>query len=193
MIDDTIRGSTRRLASSRIVDLERSLKTEFGNIAAELADRGMQRSTQRVTNTKSAAEHNLVQRAELIKNAIIEVCNSRNIGRSPNLGTALQSLFDEIYQPQVISVSAYVETSISDEAKKLCPIGELRPEIGMYRDDLALFAERLPPKDYWNNIVLWFRSRWWSVPLVVVVVCMPLLIQWVEMLKAILQWIGAIE
>lgn len=63
----------------------------------------------------------------------------------------------------------------------------------MYRDEVALFADRLPVKDYWANIVSWFRSRWWSVPFVVIVVCLPLLSQWVEMLKALLRWFGAID
>lgn len=47
--------------------------------------------------------------------------------------------------------------------------------------------------DYWASIVAWFRSRWWSVPSVAVVVCIPLLFQWVEMLKTVLWWLRIIE
>ncbi len=193
MIDNVTRESIGRLALSRIVALDKSLKTEVGNITVDLADRGFPISSMRVVSTKAAGERNLIQRAELIKDAIVEVCESRSIGRAPNLDAVLQGLFDEIYQAQVTTVCHCVEHSVPDEAKKLCPIGEIRPEISMHRDEVALFANRLPPKDYWANIVLWFRSRWWSVPFVAMVVCLPLLFQWVEMLKALLRWLGAID
>jgi hypothetical protein len=191
MIDNVTHEVIGRLASSRIVGLEKSLKTEVGNITADLADRGFAQSTLRVTSTKSAAERNLALRAELIADTIKEVCESRNIERARNLGADLQGLFDEIYQLHVSSVCDFIERTVPSEVKKLCPIGEICPEINMYRDDLALFAERLSPTDYWAKTVAWFRSRWWSVPFLVVFVCLPLLVKWVEMLKAVLQWLGA--
>jgi hypothetical protein len=163
-----------------------------GNITADLTDHGLSQSTKRVTHTKAAAERNLAQRAELIRNAIIEVCESQRIGLAPTLGADLQGVFDEIYEAQLPGVRDYVERTVPADAKRHCPIGELRPEINMYREELAIFAERLPAIDYWANIVLWFRSRRWSVPFVAIVVCLPLLFQWVEMLKTLLRWMGAI-
>lgn len=96
MMDNETRDTIVRLASSRIVALEKGLETEVGSITADLADRGFSLSSMRVTSIKAAGERNLAQRAELIRNTIIEACESRNIGRAPNLGTDLQSLFDEI-------------------------------------------------------------------------------------------------
>ncbi|MCI0665832.1 MAG: hypothetical protein L0220_32645 [Acidobacteria bacterium] len=189
MIEHTTRQSIVRLASSRIVALEKSLKSEVGSVAADWAARGMPISSGRVVDIKAAGDRNLIKRAELITNAIIEVCESRSMGRRPNLGLDLQTLFDEIYGEQLTSVRDYIEGAVPEDAKKLCPIGEIRPEIQMHREELLMSAERLPLKDHWANIVLWFRSRWWSVPIVVFMVCLPLLVQWIEMVKAILKWL----
>ena len=86
MIDNETRDTIVRLASSRIVALEKGLKTEVGSITADLADRGFSLSSMRVTSIKATGKRNLAQRAELIRNTIIEVAN-RNIGPAPNLRT----------------------------------------------------------------------------------------------------------
>jgi hypothetical protein len=189
MIEHTTREAISRLTSSRIVALQESLKSEVGNVTGDWTRRGMPSSSGRVVGIKAAGESNLSKRADLIKNAIIEVCESRMLGRHPNLGADLQTIFDELYGDELQNVRDYIKRSVPVDAKKLCPIGEIRPEIQMYSEELLMFAEKLPLKDHWASIVRWFRSRWWSVPLVLIIVCLPLLIQWFEMVKAILDWL----
>jgi hypothetical protein len=59
--------------------------------------------------------------------------------------------------------------------------------------EAADMLDNPPPADYWKNIVTWFRSRWWSVALLALAVGLPLLVQWIEMLKAVLRWFGFID
>jgi hypothetical protein len=193
MIDQATHDAIAQLATSRVVELDKSLKIEVGNIASDLADRGFSGSSQQVVQIKSAGERNLARRAELIKSTIAEVCGARNVRVSKTLRAELQELFDHLYQEQLTAVCPYIERSVPEKAKKLYPIGEIRPEIAMHRVELGLFVDRLPKSDYWENVVQWFRSRWWSVPIAIVTVCLPLLFQWVEMLKALLKWLGAIR
>lgn len=62
----------------------------------------------------------------------------------------------------------------------------IRPAILHIYDQL-----RNPPeKDYWADVVKWFKSHWWSVPAVAVVVVLPLVVTWIEMIKTVLGWIG---
>ncbi|HEX3598997.1 MAG TPA: hypothetical protein VHU84_02570 [Lacipirellulaceae bacterium] len=46
------------------------------------------------------------------------------------------------------------------------------------------------PKDYWKSVTRWFKSKWWSIPVLLVFVCLPLLVKWIEMIKTVLIWIG---
>jgi len=59
--------------------------------------------------------------------------------------------------------------------------------------DLVLLLANPPPADYWKSVITWFRSRWWSIPVLVIAVLLPLMVQWVEMIKTLLRWIGMIE
>ena len=49
------------------------------------------------------------------------------------------------------------------------------------------------PKDYWKRLFIWFRSKPWSIPVLVLAIVLPLLVQWVGMIKALLQWMGILE
>ena len=46
-----------------------------------------------------------------------------------------------------------------------------------------------PLKDYWKEIVAWFRSKPWSVPLVAIGVLIPILIQWYHLIRQLCQWV----
>ncbi len=37
-----------------------------------------------------------------------------------------------------------------------------------------------PPKDYWADITVWFKSKWWSIPFFVLIVVIPLIVSWIE-------------
>ena len=60
-------------------------------------------------------------------------------------------------------------------------------------EDIAYQIKNPPPKDYWKGISIWFKSRWWSIPVAVVAVVLPLLFQWYEMLKKLVNWITNAE
>ena len=67
-------------------------------------------------------------------------------------------------------------------------IGEPLYEI---QDKVVEYAHQLnnpPLKDYWADIANWFRSKPWSVPVLLVLVCLPLLVQWVQMILYLLNW-----
>ena len=51
-------------------------------------------------------------------------------------------------------------------------------------------ADHQAPPDHWNKIVIWFRARRWSVPLIAVVVLAPALVGYVAMLQTLLKWVG---
>jgi hypothetical protein len=62
----------------------------------------------------------------------------------------------------------------------------------IYSDVMGI-AHRLnnpPPRDYWQQISIWFRSKPWSVPVFVALVTLPLLVTWVEMIATLLRWLG---
>jgi hypothetical protein len=189
MLDDAVRNSAVNLATPRIVALQRILVAEVGTIVADLVDRGFPNSNLRVVYIKGAGERNLIQRAEYIKNAIIQVCEAKGVKPSSQLGEDLTELFDEIYQEHVNAVTAFVDKRVSDEAKKLCPLGELKPEVGNFREEIILFTDKLPAPDVWSDIVVWFRSKWWSVPFVLIFVCLPLIVQWIQMLQTVVEWL----
>lgn len=59
--------------------------------------------------------------------------------------------------------------------------------------DIAYQLDNPPPKDYWKRTVTWFRSNRWSVPFVLILIVLPLLVQWVEMIKTLLRWVRILE
>lgn len=62
--------------------------------------------------------------------------------------------------------------------------------------DLVAVAYRLrnPPKpNHWQDFIEWWFSKKWSIPVTLVAVVLPLLVQWVEMLKAVVGWVAAGE
>jgi hypothetical protein len=50
-----------------------------------------------------------------------------------------------------------------------------------------------PMPDRWEEATKWFRSKWWSLPVLVVFVGLPALVTWIGMLKTILEWMGFIK
>lgn len=55
-----------------------------------------------------------------------------------------------------------------------------------YLTDLGLqYAYEYNHPDYWEGITVWFRSKWWSIPVFLLVVGAPLITAW----KGIIEWI----
>ena len=40
-----------------------------------------------------------------------------------------------------------------------------------------------PTKDYWITIGIWFRSKWWSIPFLLVMIGTPLVAQWIQIIR----------
>lgn len=48
-----------------------------------------------------------------------------------------------------------------------------------------------PPKDYWAEKLKWFRSKRWSLPILVLTVVVPLLTSWLQIIEWIIRlWFG---
>ena len=47
-----------------------------------------------------------------------------------------------------------------------------------------------PLRDRWDETTKWFRSKWWSLPLLVIAVGLPALKGWVDVIKMLLEWMG---
>ena len=45
-----------------------------------------------------------------------------------------------------------------------------------------------PPRDRWDEATKWFRSKWWSLPVLVLLVGLPALKGWVEGIKWLFDW-----
>jgi hypothetical protein len=56
--------------------------------------------------------------------------------------------------------------------------------------DVAEGLDHPPPKDYWKGVITWFRGKWWSIPILVIAVVLPLAVQWMEMIVTLIKWIG---
>jgi hypothetical protein len=126
-----------------MVPLNHALQREIAEIAQNLIDRGFYNSSIQVTNTKSAGERNLVERAELISSTIKEVCTSHNVTYAPTLADDLQSLFGDIYQTQQAAVQRNVEKAVPPQNQEICPIDQVQPDVRRYMLELGLFAESL--------------------------------------------------
>lgn len=44
------------------------------------------------------------------------------------------------------------------------------------------------PPDYWKKLRAWWFSRWWSIPITVLAVVVPALLQWRDWLSWIWSW-----
>ena len=152
-MDDATRHAADRLATSRMVPLDEAIQCELAEIAQDLISRGFFNSSMQVTNTMSAGERNLIERAELITNTIKEVCTSRNLRHTPTLADDLKTLFDDIYEKQLASVQGRVEKAVPEQNQKLCPITQVQPDINRYIEELALFAETLKHQKSGNNFI----------------------------------------
>lgn len=62
--------------------------------------------------------------------------------------------------------------------------------------NLLTTAEHLsapaPPRDYWKEVEVWFRSRPWSLPVFLILVGLPLVVTYIQMLVTVLKWTGVI-
>lgn len=50
-----------------------------------------------------------------------------------------------------------------------------------------------PPKDSWASVSARFRSKWWSVPIMVVVVALPAIYGYYEMIYKLCVWFGILK
>ena len=71
----------------------------------------------------------------------------------------------------------------------LRPFTESQFEIPDKIVEIAHQLKNPPPKDYWADISTWFRSKPWSIPVFFVLIALPLLVQWVQMIQYLLNWI----
>lgn len=46
------------------------------------------------------------------------------------------------------------------------------------------------PRDFSNELSAWFRSKWWSIPLLVLAVIVPAIFSYFSMLVSIINWSG---
>jgi len=45
-----------------------------------------------------------------------------------------------------------------------------------------------PPKDYWKSLTVWFRSKWWSIPVFIVTVVLPAVVGYVELVQKVVKY-----
>ncbi|MEO9933351.1 hypothetical protein [Rhodopirellula bahusiensis] len=51
-----------------------------------------------------------------------------------------------------------------------------------------------PPKpNYWKSTIEWWFSAKWRAAITVLTILLPLIVQWVEMIKTVLRWIGVLD
>ena len=53
--------------------------------------------------------------------------------------------------------------------------------------------ENPPPKDYWKSLTTWFRSKPWSIPVLLLLIVLPLVVKWIEMIQKVLRWVGVLD
>ena len=58
---------------------------------------------------------------------------------------------------------------------------------------VAIELDNPPEKDYWKWVITWFRSKWWSIPVLVIVVGLPALVGYASMIQTLFQWMKIIE
>ncbi len=49
-----------------------------------------------------------------------------------------------------------------------------------------------PICDRWDEATKWFRSKWWSLPVLILVIGLPALVTWIGMIKTVLEWMGVV-
>lgn len=54
-----------------------------------------------------------------------------------------------------------------------------------YRDQI----QNPPLPNHWKSLSAWWFSKRWTLPVTVVVVALPLVTQWIEMLKTLVGWL----
>jgi hypothetical protein len=66
-------------------------------------------------------------------------------------------------------------------------------EIDITEDGAQLLhvRENPPPRNRWMEFQTWFLDQWWSVPLILLGIIPPALIQWVEIIWALCRWATA--
>ena len=45
------------------------------------------------------------------------------------------------------------------------------------------------PVDYWRKLSIWFRSKWWSIPFLVLFFVVPALVHWAEMFLKLIRFV----
>ncbi|NQU23998.1 MAG: hypothetical protein HQ567_22170 [Candidatus Nealsonbacteria bacterium] len=59
--------------------------------------------------------------------------------------------------------------------------------------DVVHQLDHPPPKDYWKKSITWFRSKPWSIPVLVLAVVLPALVGYVTMIETLLRWMGTLQ
>ena len=70
-----------------------------------------------------------------------------------------------------------------------CDSFEIRPTIAPLLDQL----DNPPKKNYWKELLDWWFSSRLRVGVTAFVILLPLLVQWIGMIKTVLEWIGVIS
>ncbi len=50
-----------------------------------------------------------------------------------------------------------------------------------------------PVRDRWEETTKWFRSKAWSLPVLVLAVGLPAIVTWIGMVRTVLEWFGAVH
>jgi hypothetical protein len=59
--------------------------------------------------------------------------------------------------------------------------------------EVVHYLDNPPPPDHWQNLTVWFRSKWWSLPVLLIAFGVPALWSWVQVLRGLLEWFGVIK
>jgi len=102
-------------------------------------------------------------------------------------GSELAYDFNTIREEKLIKIAfmtqkptEYGDLKCSDPAIMLTPNG-----LAAVRQ-----LENRPPPDYWKKAEVWFRSKWWSVPVLLICIGIPWCVGMIDGIKAIFKWFG---
>lgn len=58
--------------------------------------------------------------------------------------------------------------------------------------EVAHDIEHPPVANQWNRLIQWWFASWWRTAIAAIAVILPLLVQWIQMIRTILAWCGLI-
>ena len=92
------------------------------------------------------------------------------------------------------TIKAILERFARDQMVSRVTRGDLwsiEPQLLNVADQLR--APSPDERDYPKEIERWFRSKWWSVPVCVLLVVLPALVGYITMIRTLLEWLSVIK